>query len=70
MRRSAPHRPWSRDWASPRCAVRRFRQAQSEGGLYVADAGSTFQVAAQQALAQNPAGAGSSCSPCRRRRWR
>ena len=30
--------------------------AQSEGGLYVAGAGFTFQQAVQQAIAKNPAG--------------
>ena len=57
MRRSAPHRRWSRGLglvAAALCAASAW--AQSEGGLYVAGAGSTFQVAAQQALAQNPGG--------------
>ncbi len=31
-------------------------QAQSEGGLYIADAKFSFAVAAERALAQNPAG--------------
>lgn len=30
--------------------------AQSEGGLYIADAGFSFQVAAERAMAQNPGG--------------
>jgi hypothetical protein len=30
--------------------------AQSEGGLYIAGAGSSFQVAAERALSQNPGG--------------
>ena len=47
-----PGAPWLRCWRWPRAGA----SAQSEGGLYIAGAGFSFQVAAERALAQNPGG--------------
>ena len=38
------------------CAVPRIALAQAEGGLYIADNRSSFERAAEQGLARNPAG--------------
>lgn len=43
-------------WAAAALVAAGAASAQSEGGLYIAGAGASFQAAAQRALAQNPGG--------------
>ena len=57
MPRPVAYRRWrAAGWAAVALAAASAASAQSEGGLYIAGAGASFQAAAQRALAQNPAG--------------